>query len=282
MCLLETSLMAVIWNRILERFQAISEALQSYNINIGTVINLYDSLANFLTSIRSDVEFSQMEDEAKKLSHCQEYKAAGSRQRKFAKLFHDDPPGNDSIENQNPSGKFKVQTYYAILDILVNELRRRRAAYEDFYHKFEVFSRFHEMSSTDIINCANRLIDSCPEIDTEFPDELVHFVHFLSTCSSKLPQDAMQLLRANHLSSTYPNVDIALRIYLCNFATNVTGELTFSALKRVKNELRTTMAQGRMSALSLLCIENDIVENLQFDDIIDQYTKQKARRMPIL
>ena len=98
--------------------------------------------------------------------------------------------------------------------------------------------------------CANRLIDSYPEIDTELPDELVHFVHFSSTRSSQPPRDAMQLLRANHLSSTYSNVDIALRIYLCNFATNVTGERTFSALKRVNNELRTTMAQGRMSALS--------------------------------
>ena len=64
------------------------------------------------------------------------------------------------------------------------------------------------MSSTDIINCANRLSDSYPEIDTEFPDELVHFVHFLSKRGSQLPQDAMQLLHANHLSSTYPNVDI--------------------------------------------------------------------------
>ena len=282
MCLLETSLMAVIWNRILERFQATSESLQSYNIDIGTGINLNDSLANFLTSIRSDVEFSQIEDEAKKLSHCQKYKAARSRQRKYAKLFHDDPSGNNSIENQSPSRKFKVQTYYAILDKLVNELRRRRAAYEDFYQKFEVFSRFDVMSSIDIIKYANRLIDSSPEIDTEFPDELVHFVHFLSTRSSQLPQDAMQLLRANHLSSTYPNVDIALRIYLCNFATNATGERTFSALKRVKNELRTTVAQGRMSALSLLCIENVIVDSLQLDDIIDEYAKQKARRMPIL
>jgi len=71
--------MAVIWNRIPQRCQTTSEALQSYNIDIGTVINRYDSLAHFLTSIRSDVEFSQMEDEAKTLSHCQEYKAAGSR-----------------------------------------------------------------------------------------------------------------------------------------------------------------------------------------------------------
>jgi len=53
------------------------------------------------------------------------------------------------------------------------------------------------------------------------------------------------------------DVDIALRIYLRKFGMNVNySERTFSALKRVQNELRTTMAQSRMTALSLLCIEN--------------------------
>jgi len=37
------------------------------------------------------------------------------------------------------SRKFKVQTYYAISDLLANELRKRRAAYGDFYQKLEVF-----------------------------------------------------------------------------------------------------------------------------------------------
>jgi hypothetical protein len=37
-----------------------------------------------------------------------------------------------------------------------------------------------------------------------------------------------------------------------------------------------------MTALSLLCIEYDIVETLQFDDVIDDFAKQKARRMPIM
>jgi len=66
----------------------------------------------------------------------------------------------------------------------------------------------------------------------------------------------MITLHANSLSAIYPNVDIALRItYLCNFGTNVTGKQTFSALKHVKNELRTIMAQSRMTALSLCALK---------------------------
>ena len=57
------------------------------------------------------------------------------------------------------SGKFKVQTYYAILDLLVNELRKSRAAYSDVYQKLEVFLQSADMSSTEIVDCTRRLID---------------------------------------------------------------------------------------------------------------------------
>lgn len=40
-------------------------------------------------------------------------------------------------------------------------------------------------------------------------------------------------------------------------------------MKRVKNELRTTLTQERMTSLSLLCIEQDLVQELNFDDAID-------------
>ena len=51
------------------------------------------------------------------------------------------------------------------LDLLVNELKKRRAAHGDFYQKFEVFLRSADMSSTEIVDCAKRLIESYPEID---------------------------------------------------------------------------------------------------------------------
>ena len=50
------------------------------------------------------------------------------------------------------------------LDLLVNELRKRRAAHGDFYQKFEVFLRSADMSITEIVDCAKRLIESYPEI----------------------------------------------------------------------------------------------------------------------
>jgi hypothetical protein len=47
--------------------------------------------------------------------------------------------------------------------------------------------------------------------------------------------------------------------------TNCSGERSFSRLKRIKSDLRSTMSQERLSGLSILCIENDKLRLLDFD-----------------
>ena len=52
----------------------------------------------------------------------------------------------------------------------------------------------------------------------------------------------------------------------------------FHSLNASKNELRTTMAQKRLSALSLMAIESDLVRDLDFDDLITDFSKRKPRK----
>ncbi len=41
------------------------------------------------------------------------------------------------------------------------------------------------------------------------------------------------------------------------------------------------MHQERLAALSLMCIENDVVRQLNFNDIIDQFAAAKARSVHV-
>ena len=45
-------------------------------------------------------------------------------------------------------------------------------------------------------------------------------------------------------------------------ATNVTSERSFSALRRVKSYLRSTMSQQRMNNLMLLHVHKDLTDSL--------------------
>ena len=59
---------------------------------------------------------------------------------------------------------------------------------------------------------------------------------------------------------------------------NCSGERSFLRLKRIKNELRSTTGQDRLSMLSLMSIENDILRSLDFNDLIADFAMRKVRK----
>jgi len=64
--------------------------------------------------------------------------------------------------------------------------------------------------------------------------------------------------------------------------TNCSGERSFSRLKRIKNEARSTMSQERLSDLSILSIESDKLRTLNFADIIDDFAAKKGQEKALV
>ena len=60
--------------------------------------------------------------------------------------------------------------------------------------------------------------------------------------------------------------------------TNCSGERSFSRLNRIKNELRATMSQERLSALSIMCIESDKLRQTNCDELLDDFHCLKKAR----
>jgi len=90
-----------------------------------------------------------------------------------------------------------------------------------------------------------------------------------------------QCIVEKDLVATFPNVETALRMFLSLPVANASGERSFSHLKRIKNELRTIMGQDRLSALSVLSIESEIVKQLDFEDIVDAFARKKSRKVSL-
>lgn len=80
------------------------------------------------------------------------------------------------------------------------------------------------------------------------------------------------------MQSAFPNVNIALKIYLTLPVSNCTGERSFSHMKRIKNYLRSTMLQERLSALAILNIENELVKKIDFEQLVEAFATTKSRR----
>jgi len=91
-------------------------------------------------------------------------------------------------------------------------------------------------------------------------------------------QDLLTFIKVNNLIELYPYVDIALKMLLCTPSSNFSAERSFSALKRVKNYLQSTIGMERLNSLAMLNIESKLTNELQYDDIIDEFANQQARK----
>lgn len=64
--------------------------------------------------------------------------------------------------------------------------------------------------------------------------------------------------------------------------STASAERSFSKLKVIKNYLRSTMSQERLSALAVLSIEADIASKLDYDTVIKEFSQVKSRKFLFL
>ena len=75
-----------------------------------------------------------------------------------------------------------------------------------------------------------------------------------------------------------PNLATAIRILLTITTSIASCERSFSKLKLVKNYLRSTMSQDRLSSLVLMSVESEVLDKIDMSDIIEEFAAKKARR----
>lgn len=89
-------------------------------------------------------------------------------------------------------------------------------------------------------------------------------------------------IKSNRLESIFPNLEVALRIYLTLPKTNCTAERSFSAFKRVKSDMRSSMVDEKLNGLLLLRTQYDINLKLDYENTIDDFATRKTRKKTIL
>nr|CAH7727521.1 unnamed protein product [Callosobruchus chinensis] len=80
----------------------------------------------------------------------------------------------------------------------------------------------------------------------------------------------------NELTTTFPNLLIALRIFLTLPIAVASRGHSFSKLKLIENYLRSSMSQERLTDLVVILIEKEISEELDSSHIIDEFATKKA------
>ena len=76
-----------------------------------------------------------------------------------------------------------------------------------------------------------------------------------------------------------PTVSLSLRMFLSICVSEASRERSFSKLNLKKNYLRSTMSQSSVSNLVILSIENELVKDIDFDEVINKFAAVKSRKV---
>jgi len=95
------------------------------------------------------------------------------------------------------------------------------------------------------------------------------------------PNFTLEDLKDKVKKDSFPNLYKLLQIAITIPVSSATCERSFSTMRRIKNWLRSSMLQQRFTNLSLLNIENDLLNQLKTETILNKYCMKPRKIMLI-
>lgn len=119
------------------------------------------------------------------------------------------------------------------------------------------------------------------DVDADFIEELIQFKAIFS-CMPENQKTSIHILfkvlTTSPINTTFPTIEIALKIFTCLPCSNSSGERLFSVLKRVKTYLRSSLSNEKTSQLSVLCMEAEITKNIDLSELVNKFAKGKRKK----
>jgi len=247
-----------VWYTILKEVNIVSKSIQGPNTNLDTYATLLNALIKFMGEYR-ETGFNQAKLEAKLAESLEietEFKVPRYRKKR---LFEYE--GNTNYIT-DPENDFRCSYFLELMDNAIQSIKKRFDQ-TSYYNKIFGFlykvGKLRKSIQKDIRKNYKDLAmflksgDEKDISDCDLFDELMICRNFVN--ESETPLQVLGTLKK--CNSAFPNLSVAIRIMLTIPITLVGAERSFSKLKLIKNYLRSTMTQDRLSGLATLAIEKE-------------------------
>ncbi len=162
---------------------------------------------------------------------------------------------------QSIGDRFDQEGYviYSVMESLFLKLMKKEEYQQEFRKIAEVYG-----SDLNIANLETQL----HVLSSNIPED-VHDMHTLKKYFQHLSSAERELMS---------EVVRLLKIILVMPATNCTSERSFSALRRLKTYLRSTMSQERLNILMILHVRKDYTDNMILSGVANDFISGRERR----
>ncbi|KAL4121745.1 hypothetical protein QTP88_014196 [Uroleucon formosanum] len=235
-------------------------------------------------------EYEKITDNARKLCETWNIPFKFDKKRQRFAVRHFDEVDSDyrlTVMEDN----FKVNVFYPVIDTTLMQLRERFKGMQMVCEDFSILipQTLVEMSEKMLIKSAyDFIIKYKDDISSDFTREIISLKAYLS---STYQENSLKKMTVQHLgdiiikddlTSIFPDVFTGIIIFMTIPVTSASAERSFSKLKLIKNYLRNSIGQDRLSNIAILNIERLQAENINVDKIIEDFANLKARKKNFL
>uniref|UniRef100_A0A667WQR9 TTF-type domain-containing protein n=1 Tax=Myripristis murdjan TaxID=586833 RepID=A0A667WQR9_9TELE len=241
----DTIVTAVTIHKVLGYILPLTTRLQSPDVDILSAYKEGREVAQVIESLRSEESFSTIYQQAVQMASTID--VAPVKKRVTVKQQHRGNAPADSVAEH-----YRLNLFLPFIDHVTEELRTRFAESSE---PALVAALLVPKALPQLTEEKQNLLLSWYKEDLPQPDaaeqEIHRWKHHFKKYTGPLPETAKETLQ-NIDMGFYPNIQCILCIYLTLPVTTCSCERSFSALRRLKTWLRSSMGNERLSGLALI------------------------------
>ncbi|KAF5759276.1 putative transcription factor and/or regulators TTF-type(Zn) family [Helianthus annuus] len=260
----------------------VSKRLQAKDVVLDVAIDKVDKLIKFFKNYR-ELGFSKALDEAREIANEIGVNVEFRQKRVIYRKKQFDESSSVEEVTFSPEEDFRVNYFLSIVDQAIFSLETRFEVYQKFEKIFGFLfpKKLKTLDEAKLKKCCYRLEDALKyegesDIDAkELCTELKLITTFLPRHIDN-PFDVLDYIFQRN--TTYPYAINAYKVLLTIPVTVASAERSFSKLKLLKTYLRSTMSQERLNGLATISIESEIVDTMDYKELIESFASKNARR----
>lgn len=206
-----------------------------------------------------------------------------TKRKQFLKKHFDEIDSDKRLKKTEEN--FRVTVFLPLIDTAIIQLQERFTGLKTVSNNFDFLQpqNLVEYSEKDTIKCYyDFILYYDTDVSSDLTRQVLSLKEFIGITKLKTIKELSLYIIKNDISSLYSEVLTSCIIFLSLPVTVASAERSFSKLKLIKNYLRNSTSQDRLTNISILDIEKARTTELDIDQIINNFAHQKARKRNFL